>query len=154
MLAAIRQDYNAVRYASDGLRNDSAFLLECVRKCGPSFLYSLSSVAEGTGPLADHTLMNEAVAMNGLVLGLASGGIRAASESVIAALRQTPQACLFASAAALARREVLLLCAERGCFRENPSYYQHCPVFRNALRTADRATVMECVTIDGHALGY
>lgn len=105
MWAAVTQNIRALRYASEGLKDDRAFMLEVVTSYGKSEPAASAFPFVSARLKADRDFVLEAVRVNGYVFESVSEKLRDDREIVLTAVRNLACAIIFAYASATLRRD-------------------------------------------------
>jgi len=107
VLAAVKQDGTALVYASAMLRNDRDFVLAAVKQNGMALKYASANFQ------ADRDFVLAAVKQNGQVLRWASANFQADRNVVLAAVKQNGTALVWASTGLRADPEVVLVAVKQ-----------------------------------------
>ncbi|SVD92251.1 uncharacterized protein METZ01_LOCUS445105, partial [marine metagenome] len=134
VLAAVRNDGEALKYANDGIKADREIVLAAVQKNGDALQYA------SDGLKADREIVLAAVQNDGNALKYASDELRADREIGIAAVKQNR----FASRFSL-HREIVLAGIQRGSWELQ---------YVSEEFRADREIVMTAVQNDGRSIKY
>ena len=139
MLKAVKQNGGALKYASEELRVDREIVLEAVKQDGYALIYVSKELR------ADREIVLEAVKQYGGALQFVSEELRADKEVVLEAVKQNGDALFYASKELKNDREIVL-----AAVKEYGSALQYAS---EELR-ADREVVLEAVKKDIYCFQY
>jgi hypothetical protein len=140
VLAAVRENGNALQYASCWLKWDRELVLAAVRQNGNALQYASFWLR------SDREVVREAVGQNGNALQYASRWLRSDREVVFAAVRQNGNALQYADDRLRADREVIF-----AAVRQNGNALGYAD---NYFFSGDREVVLAAVRQNGNALRY